>query len=247
MKLREKLTCLLAPSTAVFLLIGMIILGAMRPGPSDAEPYHQAIKSLTLEMPYQIGPWNGVDMELDWSAVKLLRPNAIIKRKYTHEITGRTAWFVLIQCKDARDMGGHYPPECYPANGWEVTKAERYEWRMDDVTVPGMQYHVRRHGIHAKESRNANIIILPDGRFVRRMDEVWEVASDYYRHYYGAAQIQVVCNEPITQNEFDEIVVLFINHAEPVIEMIRSGDSDQFRRISRQHRALNETGRISDE
>mgnify|MGYP007071125856 CR=1 FL=1 len=24
----------------------------------------------------------------------------------------------VVQCRDARDMGGHYPPICYPGQGW---------------------------------------------------------------------------------------------------------------------------------
>jgi len=218
---------ILVPMVALAMLFAIGLLNAMKPGPKDAEPYHVQIKRLAREVPYRIGSWTGVDMELDWSAVRLLKPNAVVKRQYTHEADkGKQVWFALIQCKDARDMGGHYPPECYPANGWIISKAEKYRWQVGDLTIDGVVYRVNRHGISAVGQQNANIIILPDGRFVCDMDDVWEVASDYYRHYYGAAQIQIVTDDRMPRDEFDQLVKLFISTNMPLIEMIRSGGKD---------------------
>ena len=91
--------------------------------PQDAAPYHARAKATIDAFPYIIGYWTGTDVRVPEAAVKLLRPNALVSRRYTNHSPGLggrgSAWADLLisQCADSRDMTGHYPPICYPSSG----------------------------------------------------------------------------------------------------------------------------------
>ena len=93
----------------------------MRNNPVNAEAintYHVDIAELIEEIPIDVGDWVGREVPLPQSATSLLNPNGIVARQYINEDQGVIATLMIVQCRDARDMGGHYPPVCYPANGW---------------------------------------------------------------------------------------------------------------------------------
>ena len=54
--------------------------------PQDAEPYHARAKAAIDAFPYVIGAgdWTGSNLEVPAAAVKLLRPNATLSRRYTN-------------------------------------------------------------------------------------------------------------------------------------------------------------------
>src|SRR4051794_24399767 len=99
----------------VALLLGLSAETLVRPQPRDAEPYHVRVKAASDAMATPKG-WSFKQLVIPEAAIQLLKPNAQICRQYTTPT--RQFQFLLIQCRDARDMGGHYPPVCYPASGW---------------------------------------------------------------------------------------------------------------------------------
>ena len=68
--------------------------------------------------PYRIGQWIGEDVAVPPAALEILQTNAILSRRFRHLTSGINANLLVVHCSDARDMQGHYPPVCYPANGW---------------------------------------------------------------------------------------------------------------------------------
>ena len=48
--------------------------------------------------------------------------------------------FLLVQCRDARDLQGHWPPVCYRGQGWVQSAALPRSWEVQDLQVEGMQY-----------------------------------------------------------------------------------------------------------
>jgi len=101
----------------------------MRVDPHEADEFHRAAAIAVAGIPVRIGSWNGTDYPLPPSAIELLRPNATLNRVYTNNM-GREVGFLLVQCRDSRDMLGHYPPICYKGQGWEVPeeKATLQTW-----------------------------------------------------------------------------------------------------------------------
>src|SRR5215212_3483805 len=106
----------------VALLLGLTAETLSRPRPGDAEPFHAHAFAATSAMATPDG-WTFTDLKIPDGAVALLKPNARICRQYFTPI--RPFQFLLIQCRDARDMGGHYPPVCYPASGWVAVRDEQ--------------------------------------------------------------------------------------------------------------------------
>jgi len=98
----------------VALLLGLTAETLSRPGPKDATPFHTRVREFKTHFNNPEG-WTAKvpDNELPPGAVALLKPNLDICRTYLNP----RFEFLLVQCLDARDMGGHFPPNCYPASG----------------------------------------------------------------------------------------------------------------------------------
>lgn len=214
-----------SPLLALVLLAVMGGAAMMRPGPADAEPYHQRVRDAAEQMPYRIDDWTGTPVEAPRQAVELLKPNVLVSRSYKHEKTGERVEFLLVHCKDARDMAGHYPPICYPAHGWEAEGAEPADWRVNGVHITGMQYRFSYHRPLHGTTRIVidNFMIMPDGEFLRQIDGVYNAAADYTLHFYGAAQIQLVTTDRMSDERRRELFHKFIGANLDVINALRSG------------------------
>lgn len=189
----------------------------------DAEPYHERIRTESDQMPYQIGDWIGIDVEIPPAAITLLKPNALINRRFKHQQTGKMVSMLVIQCGDARDLLGHYPPVCYVSGGWVQLSATPVDWQINDLTIRGVEYEFERSTFE-RSSRIIvdNFMILPSGVTARDMDAVNTAAQDYRRKFYGAAQFQFVFSENSSSDERNEIVPAFINANLPLLDAIRS-------------------------
>jgi len=134
--LRSLASQTLAPLATIVLLGGMYAQSMDAGGGVNAERYHAAAREAIEGVPERFGDWRGTDVEVPQSAVALLKPNALLGRRYVEEGTGRWANLVIVQCRDTRDMSGHYPPVCYPAHGWTAREGARTH---ETVTVAGLE------------------------------------------------------------------------------------------------------------
>lgn len=192
--------------------------------PADSEPYHERVRATAHRLPYNIGLWLGSDVEVPAAATELLDPNAIVSRSYQHVATGKTCSFLLVQCKDARDLLGHYPPVCYASQGWAKQDATPKDWEIEGTVIPAMRYHFMRKRLErVSEIRVENFMILPDGQFCRDMSGVETSAQDYRRKFFGAAQIQVITDAGVGDAEREQLFRQFIGAAKPLIDEIRAG------------------------
>lgn len=209
---------------ALVLLIGVTLETLARPRAADAEPFHRHILEESKRMPMTIGPWRGQDLPVPPAAVTLLKPNVLIQRRFVNSETGRSAEFLLVQCRDARDMAGHYPPVCYPAHGYESLGGTPREWQVNGKTLPGMEYQYRRMVEGQTFTRMVNnLMILPDGRYVRDMREIRQAAADYLRQFYGATQVQVVLDAEIPAEERHEIVRTMLEAHAFMLDAVSAG------------------------
>lgn len=230
---------LLAPGLSAIMLAGVIVETMLRPQPGDAEPYHKLIRDKRDLMPMRIGQWEGTDEKVPEAAVALLKPNIILSRSYVNRSTNRTVGFLLVQCKDARDINGHYPPVCYPAHGQPMNRkltAPR-DWQVGGKTIRGMRY-VFNTDDYPDGYVVDNFLILPPamrvddkgaehlmpGEIVRDMSGIEQMVGDYLRRFYGGSQVQVVYSDKqMLPSERDEVFQLIIGAAMPLIETIRCG------------------------
>ena len=221
MKVRSKTIPIL---TTLMLLAGVTLEAFVRPRPADAEPFHRRIREAALDVRTAFGDWESEEVPAQPEAVALLRPNVILQRRYFNRRTGRVADFLLVQCGDARDMAGHYPPICYPAHGWEALTPQPGEWDVGGRKLSGVEYNFTKVDDGRVITRFVrNLMILPDGTLVREMERIRAVASNNLQQFYGAAQIQIVMDAAVPAAERDAIFAELLNPHMSLIDALGSG------------------------
>ncbi len=144
--------------------------------------------------PYRIGNWVGEDVEVPRGAIEILRPAAILSRRYSNVESGLVADLLIIYCNDSRDMEGHFPPVCYPANGWVASGTNTVSVEVADKTIPMRVYEFLRIKGWRTESqlRVFNVFLTPEGTTTTSFAEIRRVP---FRRPYatgGVGQIQVI-------------------------------------------------------
>ncbi|MFW6031886.1 MAG: exosortase-associated EpsI family protein [Phycisphaeraceae bacterium] len=212
------------PLLALALLGGLVLERRSWADPEDVAPYHAAVREAVEAIPMRIGPWQGREIEIPPAAVKLLRPNALLSRRYRHEEDGRQFSFLIVHCRDARDMLGHYPPVCYPAHGWTLAETESKVWSAADGPAGGVEYEFEQTlpGTITRQ-RVDNVMVLPNGEFGRTMDQVNSVAADRAFRVYGAAQVQFVFSSSFSAEDREAIVQRFLAASADAIDRIQDG------------------------
>ncbi len=210
-------------AVAVVVLLGIVSETLARPRALDAEPYHAQVREAAEAIPRSFGPWSGQDVAQPPSVAQLLKPNVLLCRLFRHEQTGEEVTFLLAHCTSARDLAGHYPPVCYPANGWQIEDRQPRDWKLDGMNIRGMEYRISYYqptGIVRRVV--ANFMIMPDGSFLRDMSGVRQAAADYTRHFFGAAQVQVVTDASVDGFHRDEIFREMIEAHRGLIEALHA-------------------------
>jgi len=193
--------------------------------PEDAIDYHQRVGLAIDELPYSFDEWIGVDGTVPEAAVQLLRANRVMSRRFTHLPTGQSVQVLVVHCADSRDLVGHYPPRCYPANGWSARSTEPVD--LDTVIADPhpttLYYFGRGNAIQDREMAVFNFMVLPDGQLGRDMGPVRSASQDYQRKFFGAAQVQILVPPDLERDLQVKLAQRFINLLEPVIREIQSG------------------------
>jgi len=211
-----------APILSVLLLGGLLLERQSWPDTQDVGGYHAAVRGAVESVPLDIGPWRGSDVPLPEGAIDLLKPNVILSRRYEHEGSGRAFQFLIVHCRDARDMLGHYPPRCYPSQGWEMNGVERTQWQQPGGTTVGKRYHFEK-ALRGRVWRQSviNLIVLPNGTYGMDMNDVHNVAADRKFRVYGAAQVQLVFSDEFSPDEQHQITKRFIDASTRAIDAVQ--------------------------
>jgi hypothetical protein len=213
-----------AIALAVVILAAVALYRTQRETGEDASPYHARVRHAAEHLPLQIGSWVGEDKTVPVSAVALLRPNVLMSRSYVNAETGRQAAWLLVQCGDARDLIGHYPPVCYVNSGWVLASSQPRQWKVGNLIVDGMEYDFttppfrNRHGMLVM-----NAMVMPDGKFEPDMIAVRRAAAGLQRRSFGAGQIQVIVDPALPQSERDELFVSLVMAHRPLLDAVLSG------------------------
>jgi hypothetical protein len=223
-------TIFAAPTACVALMLGMIAENRTHITPADVEPYHARAKAAIASIPTTIGSWTAKPETVPREAIKLLRPNIILSLRYSDNDVSHARWYdrwaglLVDQCRDARDMNGHYPPICYVNSGEVEIYREPRDWKVGSLVITGTEYHfLRTSATESTRTAVYDFLIVPRAGILRDMDGVGKAAEDYQQRYYGAAQFQVLMNADLPQQERDEIFTTLMQPCEPAIRTLMSG------------------------
>jgi hypothetical protein len=228
-------SAIIAPALCLALLAALAAEAHTRVQPGDAEPFHARARAAIGSIPPEMdnGNWVSEDVPEPPSATALLRPNAILSRHYLKRLSdGRTlsVGVLIVQCKDARDMQGHYPPRCYPANGATLVEQLPRTWLIGGVTISGMEYYFTQLTQGRNEDlRVYNFFVIPripgladHGVYgiYPDIEAVYKSGEDYQRRYYGAAQFQFVFPNELSQSVRDQIMTELLENNVSVIRAL---------------------------
>ena len=188
-----------SPWLAVALLLALSVALPNRNQPSPQSEIRRAqIAKSFAEVPVFIDNWVGREEIVAQEAQKLLRPNAILSRRY--DLMGEprgSVQVLVVHCGDARDMIGHYPPICYPSAGFIEDRVS--ENRDTAISVAGRTLPVRQYVFHRARDRASleqlrvfNAFVLPDGTVTREIDDINKQSERLAVTVQGVAQMQVV-------------------------------------------------------
>lgn len=225
------------PAMSVALLAGIVREQQRHLTPTDVEPFHAHARDMIEHVPYVIGTWTGKDNQVPLAAQKLLKPNAILSRTYLDNPTGgeyqpRMASLLIVQCRDSRDMVGHYPPICYRAQGMMLDESfsRDRDWEVGGMKITGHEYQFTE--VWQGQTNHTvvyNFLIVPQRGIVRDMKGVEQAAEDYQQRYYGAAQFQVVfhglASADRSRDERDEMFATLIAPNLKLIETLRDASA----------------------
>ena len=226
--MRSSRTLFLAPAVALALLVGMAAETAgTRATPAGVDDYHAAAKAAVDAIPTRVGTWSARPEAIPREAIALLKPNVIRCLKYVdNDLTAprselRWASLLVDQCRDARDMSGHWPPNCYVNSGQEMILAQPRDWVVDGLTIHGTEYHFRQTTA-TSSTRTAvyDFLIVPNRGIFPDMDGLHRASGDYRQRFYGAAQFQLVMDADLPQSDRDGIFQTLMHPCVPVIRTL---------------------------
>jgi hypothetical protein len=230
---KSKLSILVSPVLCLGLLGGIVAQDKTHLSPIDVEPYHARAKAAIEAWPKTIdnGDWTtSEEAALPPSAEQLLHPNCVLNRAYissTLHVNGRLAQasLLIVQCRDSRDMAGHYPPICYPASGAPQLSSSPFRLTTDGATIAGTQYEFLRRALPAYRQCVYDFFIVPGKGFVADMDGVHTAAKNYQGRYYGAAQFQVVMDADYPQEVREQIFKMIIGANPKALSVLNTVES----------------------
>lgn len=214
-----------SPSLVVGTLVLLLMLGEalLRRHAEDATLFHQAAAIAIDRVPTESGDWRSSKLDIPPAAVTLLRPNALLARSYVNARTGDSLQLLIVQCRDARDMQGHYPPVCYPAQGW----TQDGDAPLTSIQLPDRELLARRYGFSRRtfDTREGLVIygffIAPSRKVLTSMPEVRRIAADYQSRPFGCAQVHVVLRPGLSPERERELVTQALLWAAPAFDVLK--------------------------
>lgn len=218
---------LVAPVVTCVLLLGVAAGNAARHRvPPGVDAYHESIRASVEKIPYNIGNWVGTDTEIRQEALRILDANSTVSRVFRHLITGDTATLLLVQCADARSLLGHYPPVCYPSQGWSQLSAAPQTFQSVDGEQMATEYVFGYDLLQQSSSLEVlHFTVLPDGRIGPDMNLLDDMARDRRFTFYGGASVQFIVTAGLPEEDRRETYEMLYQAAAPWLAAVQAGIS----------------------
>lgn len=213
------------PAITLVLLLGLFAHARAYERTDDAGAFHTSARAALESYPQRIGAWSGTEIAVPQAARALLRPNALLSREFRKDGSTKVASVVVVQCKDARDMGAHYPPVCYPASGWTLDSTRGpMPVRVGDRDIQFVRYRFHRSGFEAyREIVVYSVFALPGHGLATDLKDVRRAASDYLSRPFGAAQVQVLMPDHDSLEQEHAVVGELLAPLGPALEALVAG------------------------
>jgi hypothetical protein len=215
----------LAPGLALLLLAGIGMDRSTRQlVPEGAQAYHQRMVDDIALIPFRFGDWVGVDTEIRQEALRILDANVSLSRTYRNVNTGRSATLLVVQCKDARSLLGHYPPVCYPTQGWASVSREPHAVEDQERPVHATEYLFEYDALGQSAQLGVfHFTVLPDGRTAPDMALLDHAARDRRTRAFGGASVQIVVDANLSVSERHEIYVTLVSAVQDWLHSLDAG------------------------
>jgi exosortase len=218
-------TSVTAPVAAVVLLAAALILGGFDAArPASAPEYQARVAAAIRALPYRLGRAVGLDRPVRPGALRILRPNAILERQYLDAGSGEGFGLTIVHCSDARDLEDHYPPRCYPANGWTSGPAQELALEAQGIEVPARVYRfVRQSDRGESRARVLSFFVLPGDTISSDMSAVTAASRSTARAGLGAAHIMVSFDGGADDDAIRRLMGPVLEDLLPVVRTIQGG------------------------
>jgi hypothetical protein len=174
--------------------------------PEGVEEYHALVRQSIESIPYVIGDWVGIDTEIKQEALKILDANVSLSRSYRNIKTGRTATLLLVHSGDSRSLLGHYPPVCYPSQGWTQLTAAPHSIPATPAAIQTTEYSFAYEALGQSAQIGVfHFTVLPDGRTAPDMQLLEVSARNNRAKYLGGASIQFIVDANLSLDERAEV------------------------------------------
>jgi hypothetical protein len=194
--------------------------------PLGTNDYRARVRTALESVPYKIGPAVGLDAPPTPAAQKLLSPNKIIERRYIDPTTGAGFSILIVHCGDVRDMIGHFPPVCYPANGWNPRGSSPVELEINGEHANAIRYDFSRvDEVIERRMSVLNFFVIPEegATFFPSMDAVERASRSSDTGGLGVAQVQIVMPEESAPQWQQTIVRETLAAISPALRTISQG------------------------
>ncbi len=223
-----KSTNYFAPGLAAVLLIVLLVFHILeRDTTGGVDLYMTQVAAKIDGIPLDIGPFKGRETTVAPAAIELLQPNRILQRRYTVLETGEWFSLLIVHCGIAKDMYGHYPPNCYPQSGWAQEFApDELALEAGGLTIPAKRYRFTREGDVLDDQMDIlSFFVLPSGqpRFGGDMSLVDMSSRLPWTDKLGAAQVQILTPSEMPDERRREIWNMAIEAIAPVLHIIAEG------------------------
>jgi hypothetical protein len=216
-----------APLVSVGLLVGLLLTGGISARrPIGTDEYRARIRAALEAVPLKIGPAVGQEVEPTPAAVRLLSPNKILSRSYMDPGTGESFSLLVVHCGDVRDMEGHYPPNCYPANGWKLTGSEQVGIEVAGERANAKRYYFKRADeLIERRMSVVDFFVIPEegATLFDDMNAVERASRSSDLGGLGVAQVQIAFGGDVPQPWRDQIVRETLKALAPAVRAIAQG------------------------
>lgn len=217
-----------APLVAAAMLAGLLGWNLVERSTAGGVDLYLASSRKEIEgVPWNIGPYIGTETQVAPAVVKLLNPNTLLQRRYVVPETGEWFSLLIVQCTRAKDLDGHYPPNCYPRAGWIPEQdAAEIVVHAGAIAIPALRYRFRHEGGIIPERMDIlSFFIVPVGqsRFGGDMDLVNMLSRSPATDKLGAAQVQILTPAAMPEETRRSIWDQTLEEITPVLTTIAEG------------------------
>jgi len=148
--------------TAVLFFLGSGVLYRLFAERLNALSLVSVLPAIPLQdFPYQIGPWEGVDVPISETVLKVAANDDYVSRLYVDRNRNMKASLYVAYTAEPRRMLGHRPMVCYVASGWihDGTQQDQIE-TLAGQEIPFLVHQFHKPGLAYQDAVVVNYYVV---------------------------------------------------------------------------------------